>query len=212
MSNATHLGSRALVRLMALLFVVLFSTQTKAATHTIVFGVDGQLVYSPSELTVAVGDIITWEGDFSLHPLRFTAVPVGASVPNDVTTGTSFSYTVEVAGAYNYVCVFHGSMGMTGSFTTGTASVSEEDVASMAVWPNPASKMLRIELAENASEALTITFCDTKSHCVTMSTTPFLSGSHRLEIGLAHIGLVPGVYMVTLETDKWSYRRKIVIE
>ena len=62
------------------LFLVLFLTTTgvNAVNHVIRFGGTLGNNYSPSELSVAVGDTVTWQGNFGFHPLSSTIVPQGA--------------------------------------------------------------------------------------------------------------------------------------
>ena len=91
-----------------------------AKTWTIHFGgKDGspKYGYSPKELNVQVGDTIVWEGDFAMHPLSTVSIPSGAKAINSVSEGTSYSYTVQVAGNYSYQCDSHTDHGMVGSFS-----------------------------------------------------------------------------------------------
>ena len=87
-----------------------------ATNHVIKFGGTLGFAYSPNELTVSVGDTVTWEGSFSAHPLSSTSVPDGASTLHNG-TGDTFSYVVTVSGTYDYQCDVHFSLGMIGSFT-----------------------------------------------------------------------------------------------
>jgi plastocyanin len=73
--------------------------------------------YTPSSLTVHVGDDIVWQGDFSEHSLTLTSAPSGATKFSHITTGTSYTYHVQVAGGYKYQCDDHVDDGMVGSFT-----------------------------------------------------------------------------------------------
>ena len=62
--------------------------------------------YSPAEITIAVNDTVTWQGDFASHPL----------VSEDglwamQTSGTTFSHTFLTAGTYRFYCNFHGGPG-----------------------------------------------------------------------------------------------------
>lgn len=92
-------------------FVTLLSARAgNAAIHTITFGND--IRYTLTTLNVQVGDVITWQGGFSMHPMHFEAVPDGAVKPSDVTTGNTFSCTVEIPGNYAFYCNFHVSAGM----------------------------------------------------------------------------------------------------
>jgi plastocyanin len=110
-------------RALALLLTVACIHSLAAATYTISFG---NYAYSPNQLSVKVGDTIVWAGDFSMHPLSSTSVPQSAATWH-VTSGSSFSYVVHVAGQYNYQCDIHFSIGMVGSFTaTGAGTISRE--------------------------------------------------------------------------------------
>lgn len=91
-----------------------FTTLRQPATHTILFGGLVGFQYSPQYIEAIVGDTLRWQGDFSLHPLSSTAVPVGAS-PWHVESGTGFNYPLLTAGPYRYQCDFHFSSGMVGS-------------------------------------------------------------------------------------------------
>jgi len=65
--------------------------------------------YSPAEITISVNDTVTWQGDFSSHPL----------VSEDglwamQTSGTTFSHTFLTTGTYRFYCNFHGGPGGVG--------------------------------------------------------------------------------------------------
>src|SRR5436309_315604 len=71
-------------------------------THPIKF--DATHKYSPSHLTVEVGDTILWQGDFSQFSMRVTVgttLPAGADPLPDQTTGMSFSYVIHAPGVYS---------------------------------------------------------------------------------------------------------------
>jgi len=73
--------------------------------------------YTPKSLTVNVGDVIVWEGDFSEHSLSLVKAPAVAPWFKDIDKGRSFQYTVKVAGYYYYQCDDHVDEGMDGNFT-----------------------------------------------------------------------------------------------
>jgi plastocyanin len=117
-SSRTSLLSRSFIAVLAVVACA------GAATHVIQFGGGVGLNYVPNTLNVSVGDIVEWQGDFTMHPLSSVSVPQGAATWHNG-TGTSFSYTVTVAGAYHYQCDIHGSLGMTGSFTAAGTGVQQ---------------------------------------------------------------------------------------
>ena len=98
-------------------------------TYTVEMTAQSQ--FDPKQLTVKVGDTITWKIAGAM-PHSTTSDPAkaadesNAQVPDGAETwdsgiltgeGTEFSYTVEVAGDYTYFCIPHESLGMIGNFT-----------------------------------------------------------------------------------------------
>ena len=65
--------------------------------------------YIPSSVFITVGDTVTWQGDFSAHPL----------VSDDAlwttpSTGNTFNHTFLQAGTYRFHCAIHGGLGGVG--------------------------------------------------------------------------------------------------
>jgi plastocyanin len=109
--------------------------------------------YTPSSFQATVGDTVVWQGDFPSHPLQSTTIPSGAPSFSS-SSGTTFSYRIQVAGTYNYLCVFH-QPSMAGSFTAqpgGTGVDDDGDVVHRFElsqnYPNPFNPetMIRFEL------------------------------------------------------------------
>jgi plastocyanin len=96
-----------------------------ATTHVVAFGGTHGLAYSPNNFNCSVGDIVQWEGAFSMHPLSSTTIPTGAASWH-VTSGNLFTYEVKVAGTYHYQCDVHFGSGMTGEFTAAATAVEEK--------------------------------------------------------------------------------------
>jgi len=96
--------------------------------HTVEATTD--LVFDPAELTIKVGDTVTWvvAGSF---PHTSTCDPAKASNPANAVLpegaepwdsgilqdGQEFSHTFDVAGEYMYFCKPHEAMGMLGKLT-----------------------------------------------------------------------------------------------
>ena len=85
-----------------------------ATASVVQFGGSLGLAYSPAALTVKVGDTVTWEGDFSTHPLVSGASCGHPDGTFQAGSGTTFSFTFTAAGTYPYYCNVHCSLGMTG--------------------------------------------------------------------------------------------------
>jgi plastocyanin len=101
-----------------ILLALTFAASVGATTHIVKFG--GRK-YTPSSLTVAVGDTIVWQGDFSEHSLSLMKAPAGAQIFKNIEKGTTFRYVVRVAGSYAYECDDHVDEGMVGSFNAVAA-------------------------------------------------------------------------------------------
>jgi plastocyanin len=132
------------------LFILLFNANSLLATdHVILFGVGG-FTYNPSNLTVNLGDNITFRGNFSSHPLSSTSVPQGAATFSNTTGSSDFTYTVTVAGNYAYQCDFHASAGMTGSFTVEDPSgikLHAITPTAAAIYPTVTTDVVNIDLS-----------------------------------------------------------------
>ena len=63
--------------------------------------------YSPTPITIRVGDTVTWTNKDSVqHSARFAGLGIGTPI---LSPGQSGSLTFTVAGAFNYDCAIHGS-------------------------------------------------------------------------------------------------------
>ena len=95
-------------------------------------GPGGQLVFEPEEITVSVGDTVTWDfvspsHNVSAYPDMHDKVSVpdgaegfgtmeqGGDAYALVDQGETFEYTFETAGEYTYVCVPHAASDMVGT-------------------------------------------------------------------------------------------------
>ncbi len=83
--------------------------------------------YDPGDVTIAVGDSVTWRGAFSSHPLQEvdgpdSDNPVDGGFGNS--TGTTYTHKFDAPGVHYYLCTIHGTFGggMRGSVTVNDAS------------------------------------------------------------------------------------------
>jgi plastocyanin len=102
----------------ALIFLAIAGIHTSlfATTYTVQVG---NYYFNPSSLNVEVGDIVKWVWVQGTHTTTSTTIPAGAASWDKPITSSNqtYSYTVTVAGTYNYKCTPHAGMGMVGSFT-----------------------------------------------------------------------------------------------
>lgn len=99
----------------------------------VIAGADGRNVFEPAELTVAVGETVTWGFASAGHNVccrpddnngarlppdaeRFASYSPGGS-PDDsfVPRGGTYEHAFDVPGQYDYVCIPHDDLGMTGT-------------------------------------------------------------------------------------------------
>jgi plastocyanin len=72
------------------------------------------IAFDPAEVTVAVGDTVTWTNDDSVdHDV--TADSFSSGDPGGMAPGATFDHAFEEAGTFDYVCTVHP--GMEGSVT-----------------------------------------------------------------------------------------------
>jgi plastocyanin len=102
----------------SLLFVLTlaFLIQSRANADTVYVNVMNDF-FDPVNVTLNVGDFITWTLVEGVHTTTSTAIPPGAAAWNYTFTSISDTYTYEVTvpGDYDYVCLLHP--GMDGFFT-----------------------------------------------------------------------------------------------
>jgi plastocyanin len=86
-----------------------------SASATVTQGAGGQLVFSPTSLTVNQGDTIEVD-DVASIPHTFTIDGQGIDLVNE--GGQKQTVTISLApGTYSFVCRFHASLGMKGTLT-----------------------------------------------------------------------------------------------
>lgn len=100
------------------------ASETSTATAPdleVVVGPNGTLTFDPRSFEIAVGDTVRWVWDSGGHNVSPGSQPSGADWPgkdeSTYSAGTTYEYTFDVAGDYNYHCDPHQTSGMTGSFT-----------------------------------------------------------------------------------------------
>lgn len=96
-----------------------------AATHIINVNDNS---FSITQLTIAVGDTVTWENAAGGNPHDVTS-NTGAWTPSATASSFSFSVTFNSVGTFGYFCTVHTFM--TGTITVESAAAAELDLQSV---------------------------------------------------------------------------------
>ncbi len=104
--------------------------------YDVTVGPTGMLVFSPSTVTISVGDTVRWTWASSGHSVTSgTPCTVDGQFcsPDDMNCslgvlsnmGTVYEHTFTQAGTYSYFCHAHCALGMTGTVTVETAPMAQ---------------------------------------------------------------------------------------
>ncbi len=107
--------------------------------------------FTPSTVSAVVGDVIQFTWTYpNPHNVTSTSVPAGAATFASGTLSTSgamFSYTITVAGTYNYQCTLHSGMTGTINVTGGSGAGITDPTQSLATtaYPTPFSSNITFQ-------------------------------------------------------------------
>ena len=130
-----------------LVFSLLFSLISSAQTnHTI--STSG-MSFSPSELTIEIGDTVTFINTAGSHNVNGT---IGTfpnnpeSFGNSVGSGWTYQHIFSIVGQYDFQCDLHASM-MNGKITVQNTTSAQNLVSGthLNIFPNPFQNELAIE-------------------------------------------------------------------
>jgi plastocyanin len=216
MKKVTVLFSRSALWKIAALTILLNASIAPAANHVISFGGTIGLNYSPDQLNVSVGDSITWQGSFSAHPLSSISVPAGAA-SFQKSTGSTFTYPVQVAGNYTYECDIHASSGMNGSFNALVTDIREQESLQKPSafrlsqnYPNPfnAETQIQFDLASTQRISLKI-YALTGAEIATLVDGSLPAGRFKVYFDAGN--LASGIYFYRLISDHIVATKRMIL-
>ena len=142
-------------RLLLQAITLMFSALLFINSHATIWTVNVQnFTFSPADLPdVKIGDVVRFVWVSGNHTTTSGTIPDGAESwdsPINIEF-PQYEYTPTVTGTYNYVCTPHAGMGMTGTFTVGTAvGIGDQEVLpEFTLAPNPFKDNIRLEFASN---------------------------------------------------------------
>ena len=190
---------------------------SNAAKYIIQFGGTFGFNYVPDSINVVTGDTIQWQGNFTMHPLSSTSVPVGAASFGQ-TSGDVFDYVVVAEGTYSYQCNIHFSIGMIGKFIATNPTGVENTKTSIrpAVFkleqnfPNPFNPATRISFDIPSPAHVTLKVYNLIGEEVAKIVDRNMNaGSYSTTWNAA--SLPSGVYFYRLDAGQFSDTRKLVL-
>jgi plastocyanin len=146
-------------------FLAMFVNLSQGKTVTVTCPANSD-TFSPSSVTINVGDTVTWAGLDGNHNVtgmnsQDLSDFCGSSL-SSLATETSCSHTFTTAGTFPYECTIHLSFGMVGTVivvaAAPTPTVSITNPAANAVFPAPASLNIGATAAVSSGTVTNVAF------------------------------------------------------
>jgi len=176
---------KSLYLFLTIIFLLLIASN--AQIHTVT---QTGNTFSPQALQVHVGDTVRWIWTGGSHTTTSINTPLGASTWDSPlnSTVTSYDYVVEFAGMYNYVCLPHQSMGMTGTIEALLPTyIDEQQLKSVSIYPNPFENNISVRLPQTHQFAKGVVVWDITGKIILSDFTGFES-SYELNTELWQSG------------------------
>jgi len=175
-----------------LFFTMISFTLSAQTTHNLDWANDGSS--NNQQITIDVGDTIIWTWGSGTHNLRATSGTESFDSGYFTGAGNTFTYTFNQVGSTDYVCDPHDG-NMNGTVTvTSTAGISENNLLSFEMYPNPVSDLLSIQLPTGTEKAEVSVF-DYTGRLVSSKTI----SSNDTAIDVQKIS--KGIYMIRVATN-----------
>ena len=111
----------------ATIALLLSYPKASAATVDVTVAPNGNLVFSPSSVTISPGDMVRWTWGATFHSTTsgIPGVPNGIWDSGILNQGSTFTHTFNSTGSFLYYCTPHGACcGMLGMVTVASATPS----------------------------------------------------------------------------------------
>ena len=179
------------------ILLLFFTTTSLALSAQTTHNLDWSFNSADQDTTIEVGDTVewTWSGSGTHNLLRLTGPETGFGV--DATrypSGHVYSYTFTTVGVNTYECSPHPDS-MYGTITvTSTAGISENNLLSFEMYPNPVSDVLNIQLPTGTEKA-EVSIFDYTGRLVSSKT---ISSN---DTGMDVQQISKGIYMIRVATN-----------
>ncbi len=169
--------------------------------------------FTPASFTINVGDTIVWIWTSGNHNTTSTNIPAGAmSWSSGMNSGsTFFLYVPAVAGTYNYLCTFHGSMVANFIVNPSTGLTTHSATPDFSFMSNnPASTELYVAYTLPVGTTVNIVMFDILGKTIqTIVSGIQQAGSYTKNIGIAD--LPRGIYILEMVTPVARITKKVVV-
>ena len=138
--------------LLIIFSVIAWQQLAMAANATVSVGAGGLNIFSPAQVTINVGDMVTWQWSSGFHTIQSNT---GAwATANSDASNPTFSHIFTTPGTYPYFCTIHGSS-MSGTITVQSVSGTREEAQLsklLTIYPNPARDQFKLTFNGNSAK------------------------------------------------------------
>ena len=135
-----------------LFFTIISFSLSAQTTYNLGWANDGNS--NNQSIAIEQGDTIIWTWGSGTHNLRTTSGTESFDSGYFTVSGSTFTYTFNQVGSTDYVCDPHaGNMNGTVTVYETTAGISENNLLSFEMYPNPVSDVLNIQLPSGTDKA-----------------------------------------------------------
>ncbi len=197
-------------------FILFIFYANTASSSTWVVQV-ADFAFSPSNLSVSVGDSIKWQWVSGIHTTTSANIPAGANGWDSPITisNQTFIYVVPAPGTYQYVCTPHAPA-MSGSFTATPIGIKNEGSSIPSGYklhqnfPNPFNPVTEIQLDIPKSSFVNLTVYDIVGKLAEVLVNGNLeAGSYSVEWNASQYP--SGIYFYQLSTGNFIQTRKMIL-
>lgn len=166
--------------------------------------------FTPSNLTIDVGDEVTWTnigGNHNVNGTNSTYPDNPESFGNSVGSGWTFSHTFTIPGTYDYQCDPHVGFNMIGQITVVdiASGLDEVELAVFTLFPNPNNGQFTI-VNDGENGTYLIEMMDVTGKFV-YSEQMQLNANEQTEINTDNV--TTGVYLLKVTNTEENYFRTI---
>ena len=170
--------------------------------------------FNPSTLdNVHIGDTIRWNWVKGNHTTTSVTIPVGAATWDWPLNDTSlfFEYVPTVSGVYDYHCMHHFNLGMTGTFTVLSSSgiTNSTSQNELAVFPNPCFDNLTVQFANGNSSLKVLKIYNNMGKLLLEIPFEYTAGENQRIFNIPELVGRGFIYLEFIDDTKNAYTRKV---